>query len=331
MQSHPFYQQHRVEMNTPILRSDGVMNPGSIMITPYKLLQSLVLAFKETVLFYSLFLNILLECPYDDYQSVIESKSQTVEKELKAAVTTYHPTELDYYFLTHERNLDIVPFAKNIPQCQEVGHVIHAVFNQFRPPSLFPKISTKLVDGIRDRISLLLKDEGIKGDYGDVERVYMELGVQISSHTIVKSAWKFNDLKPRVFYSCGATRDHVAKYIQPVFNALVDLFPAVHTFQRHTISDISISRADIVVYYDYTSFTTSLHEVTNFLIALSKFFKGSPVDIFDFALGWISVDLGELLEDYAEHCNSDADFDVSKILDLEEELIIQHNTGMLGS
>lgn len=173
--NHPFFNKHRADINKPIIPPPGVPNAYSSSVTIHNLLNSLAQAYHETTLFYSTFLQILLECPYDDYQSVIEAREQAIQKELRAATTIYHPVELDYYFL--KRNLEprlIRPLAYNIPVCEEIGKVICRAFDSFLPPSLCPRLSTKTPHGQYENIALLLNDRGVSGDYGIVERVYLE-------------------------------------------------------------------------------------------------------------------------------------------------------------
>jgi len=83
--------------------------------------------------------------------------------------------------------------------------------------------------------------------------------------------------------------------------------------------------------YDYSSFTSRLHEIRNFCSKLAIFFRDTTVKVLDTHEGVMEVNLGRLLEDWNEECNTFPEFDVSTMLDIDPDGgIVIHNCGMLG-
>jgi hypothetical protein len=85
--------------------------------------------------------------------------------------------------------------------------------------------------------------------------------------------------------------------------------------------------------YDYSSFTSTFHEVNNFLLALGRFYSGTQIKVFDTYEGFKTIDLGDYLTQYVHKCNNLAAFDIgAATLDhsYTGPCVHYHNTGMLG-
>jgi hypothetical protein len=144
---------------------------------------------------------------------------------------------------------------------------------------------------------------------------------------------KYTDLKPRAYYARGPDQHFASRYIQQIFNRLVDLFPVTHRRHRFLTDSIHATRNQSIFIYDYTSFTSTFHESNNFIRALGRFFKGTLITCLDSVAGLIEIDLGTYLEDYVEACNNWCSVDAGKCTvdrQYSEGQIIYHNTGMLG-
>jgi len=72
----------------------------------------------------------------------------------------------------------------------------------------------------------------------DLERIRFRYNILAQGPTQVKSAWKLNELKPRVYYSKGPTAHNASRFIQQVFNTLIDLFPATNRYTRFSTAAI---------------------------------------------------------------------------------------------
>jgi hypothetical protein len=162
-----------------------------------------------------------------------------------------------------------------------------------------------------------------------VERVYYKTGVELHGRTKMKTVWRGNDLKPRVYYSRGASLHRASTYIQQIFNAFVDALENTHRHLRHNTSVLHPGRDDILAIYDYSSFTSVLSEVTRFTSVLAEEFMDFTVNILDPHHGPLEVPIGIILHEYNEACNRNPQFDASEVMQVEEA-VLNHNAGMLG-
>jgi hypothetical protein len=146
-------------------------------------------------------------------------------------------------------------------------------------------------------------------------------------------ALKYTDLKPRAYYARGPDQHFASRYIQAIFNKLIDLFPCTHRRHRFITDNIRVSEDESFFIYDYSAFTSTFHEVNNFIAALARFFEGTPITVVDTFQGAIRIDLGHYLTQYLEVCNRWAEFDISMANPdriYSDDEVIYHNTGMLG-
>lgn len=291
--------------------------------------------------FYSGLISMLIRhAPYDDHTSVVEEQESALRKEIQAAVGKYHPTSLDYTpFL--EREGANTRVEQNLPLDYYLNTHIRQIFHLSKQALssprviLFPDMSTKTVGVEAKRgsrqvrmVKGILEKENVETTE-DLEIVYARTGFQFSGLTELRSAWKYNDLKPRIYYARGPSVYYASRYIQAIFNIILDLFPNVNRYSRHNAQSVHLEPRDIAFIYDYSSFTSNLHEIRNFIAKLAEFYSGTYVTILDTFAGVKSVDLGVLLSDYNQACNIEADFDPSDLLEVSD-LVLRHNCGMLG-
>jgi hypothetical protein len=165
----------------------------------------------------------------------------------------------------------------------------------------------------------------------DIESLYQKTGEKLSGPVEVRWAWKYNDLKPRVYYAIGASCYHAAKYVRPIFNELCDLLRSTNRRTRYSSHRLESLRNNATFFiYDYTSFTSELTELKFFVEKLSDFLRDVQVTIIDSFAGPTSVSLGDLLSEYNTVCNFEGIFDLGPIMGLAEDVICQAKTGMLG-
>jgi len=167
----------------------------------------------------------------------------------------------------------------------------------------------------------------------DSFRRYSRSGIEIAGPTEMRWAMKYTDLKPRPYYARGPDQAFPSRYIQQVFNCLVDIFPISHRKRRFLTDDIRAADNQAIFIYDYSSFTSTFHEVNNFLYALSRFFADTVIEVVDTFKGLTNINLGEYLHTYVRTCNIWPEFDVSRANPdavYLPEALVYHNTGMLG-
>jgi len=146
-------------------------------------------------------------------------------------------------------------------------------------------------------------------------------------------AFKYTDLRPRCYYARGPTDYYASRYIQQIFNILVDSLDSTHRHNRYFTENVRSTSEHTLFIYDYSSFTSTFHEVNNFIAALSRYFSNTLIKVFDSFEGFKTINLGEYLHAYLQQCNTFAEFDIGKA-NVDKEYIgphvVYHNTGMLG-
>lgn len=115
----------------------------------------------------------------------------------------------------------------------------------------------------------------------DLLRLYSQNGLQISGALELRQAWRFNDLKPRLYYCLGGSAFWDALYIRDLTKMFMAAFPSTHAFTRFDVKRIvRLSHDEILVTYDYSSFTTSLAELKYFMWYLATVKRSTLATIF---------------------------------------------------
>ncbi|QPB44672.1 hypothetical protein [Tulasnella ambivirus 4] len=169
-----------------------------------------------------------------------------------------------------------------------------------------------------------------------LQKLYFEKGYQVPGPMELRTAWKYNDLKPRVYYASGGTGYFASCILRSIIKMMLSILPCTHPNLRYDVTRVTAVRPiqtdEYLVTYDYASFTTSLSELKYFVDALSRFFRGTKVKVLDFYQGVIEEDLGDYLLAYNHTVNVHPAFDVNRI---KEDLFWvpsyhQLRSGMLG-
>lgn len=171
----------------------------------------------------------------------------------------------------------------------------------------------------------------------DLERHYFEEGTMIDGPCEVRSAWKFNDVKPRIYYAIGGSAYFAARYVHRIFDDIAKLFATTNPSHRYSFERfglIDFSEGDRFMIYDYSSFTSRLADLKEFVKELANFFRGARVCLLDGYHGYLEKDLGDILDFYNVVCNLDGEFAVHRVLGMratDQHIILHHKVaGMLG-
>jgi len=204
-------------------------------------------------------------------------------------------------------------------------------------PPLYPKYSTKTIP---EKSQHALKDlwEIWDMDYQPttlgLEIMYSRTGIQIAGDTEMRSAFKYADIRPRCYYARGPEAYYSSRFVQPIFNILVDSLETTHRRLRYHVHSVRLEDDAILFIYDYSVFTTKLIELVDFLQQLSEFYKDTQVTIIDTFEGPTVHSVGELLSQYKDVCSKFPEFSLSDNLDPldveEDKPELHHRTGMLG-
>jgi len=282
--------------------------------------------------------------PYESLEGMREELRENIGKEISSSQERYHPCAFNWdSIFSRNARARSFPILEGYPVSQELHDEIHHSLtrsrNSLHGQTLYPDLSNKTIgiegqQNIRLNFGSILERPGEQPEYSlwDLERIRVHHGVEVSGRTEVRWAWKYNDLKPRIYYARGPDQHHSSKYIQEVFNTFIDSLPTTHRFLRFFIQSVQGASEETAFIYDYSSFTSYLEEIRNFTEALGRFCQGIVITTIDLARGPVLCDLGKMISDYNIHCNCDPEFDGRGILGVpfEDDLFLRHTCGMLG-
>jgi hypothetical protein len=287
---------------------------------------------------------LLRNIGYTEIQSVKDVFGETLSKEINAAVESYRPVVLRWdCLLSPSKKVRMAQtLGADYPLNPMVNNYIFSRLSSVRSSLtrriFYPDIGQKTVGKeAKQEIDRQFKERDLPKTHTllDCEMLYHKEGIILPGATELRWAWKYNDLKPRVYYARGPSVYYASRYIQAVFNVILEAFPQVSKFERFSTSSIRIPETSRFFVYDYSSFTSTLEEIKSFLLNLADFYRGTEIQIVDTFHGLIRKDLGELLDEYNEVCSFYPEFDVSEISwdKIKEEgpaEILNHTCGMLG-
>jgi hypothetical protein len=164
----------------------------------------------------------------------------------------------------------------------------------------------------------------------------MEEGHAVPGPCEVRYAWKYNDLKPRIYYAIGADAYFHARYMWRIFDSLVKVFRSTHPESRYNTYRFPMFTLpeSVFLIYDYTSFTSMLEEFKRYCAWLGDFLKGYTCRIWDTHCGVREDDLGSLMHAYNAACNIQAEFSVHRLTEQSPDdtsvILNHHVAGLLG-
>jgi len=271
-------------------------------------------------------------------------KEATYAKEIGAAFQLYDkPQQLNYSsFLGGDKSAAIHPEVGETPRTQYLLSTgLRSLSNRFSAPTciFYPFYNKRKNMGYTTQ-ELLQESLGVPaGSYTteytslDLLRHYYRTGNRIGGPIEVRMAWKYNDLKPRVYYALGGDAYWYGLYVQAIANALVSILPSTNPFSRFDVQRLgTVENDELLITYDYTSFTTSLGELKHFMHELALYFDGCTIQVLDVRYGITEVDLGDLLRDYNQNVNIHQAFELRRFeeIDGHSTSFFQMANGSLG-
>jgi len=287
------------------------------------------------------FISMMVRCaPILDEEEAEMAIKEGIEKEMIAAIETYHPITLNWGHILHSdsRSRAAIPLIPGYPTdssiSDKIHHALESTKHRLSSTVLYPDYSNKTL-GRRASYNMTLipqyQDDDPPLSTLGLEQIYHRYGIRIQGETEARWAWKYNDLKPRIYYARGPDQYYASRYIQAIFNIIVDSLPVTGRFERFLAQTIRIPPEDTLFIYDYTSFTSRLHEITNFCEQLGVYYTGTMVTIVDSFQGIKRVDLGDLIREWNNTCQNFPEFATDGLSrDASEGEINVHNCGMLG-
>jgi hypothetical protein len=170
-----------------------------------------------------------------------------------------------------------------------------------------------------------------------LEQYYLDTGFQVTGPCELRYAWKYNDVKPRIYYSMGSSAYFASRYLSKPFYQLMETTKCTNPRSRYSFHRFPLLHVNAIQFliYDYTSFTSLLSNFSSFIEHLSLFCQDHKVTIFDTHHGFMDIRLQDLLQQY-QLCNGGfGEFDISRFSKelgtSDIQVIVPHETaGMLG-
>lgn len=267
------------------------------------------------------------------------ARSESLLKEFRATQQYRKPSAIDYRAIFSDSNTQWHPDVPLRPELQtDIRFRLKNWKTSLSTRLIYPRYSKKTMGNESSyNLGNLLRPDfayGEKLSTCDLEEYYHHTGVKVSGPVEMRQAWFFNDLKPRTYFANGATTYFSSRYMQTVFNTLLDTFPHTHRRHRFKMTRLRFDSQDKVFVYDYTSFTSSMSEQYYFLAALADFCQDTVIQILDTFYGVIQINLGDLIRDYNEVCNHFPEFRIAdelrNLMDLPDLTFLHHCAGFLG-
>jgi hypothetical protein len=237
-----------------------------------------------------------------------EARLESIKKEYEASVAPCTKEALDYTCWFGNDPDDVYvplhPIIGSRPYAaRRIRKHLQVFLSKIEDKEIFPKVTRKHASFATSQDFTEISGSTIRPNAIDLERYYQLEGIIPPGNGVeMKQSWFFGDLKPRTYYAYSGRSYELSRYLQVVFNQLVDAFPISNRFKRANLSRLKLTRNHLLLIYDYTSFTSSLEQQAHFIEALADFTDSHRVSvkIYNSALGFCDAELGPLLREYNE-------------------------------
>jgi len=292
----------------------------------------------------SMYLRVV---PYENSEAWKDELAAGKEKELIASMTLRHPS-LQYPFFHSYADCQATQVHPSIPLRPLTSFFVRKSLLQWKSKlatrMLIPLPSSKSMGkhssaAFEERIYPHLREEdrpGFTYSTCHLETFYADTGRYVDGPCEVRYAWKYNDLKPRVYYAMGAEAYFASRYVWAIFDSLQQTFNCTDPHQRysfHRFPNIQDSDARFTI-YDYAAFSSNLVELKGFVAELACFLDDVIVPVFDTHCGVVHVSVGSILTEYNAICNMDPRFSIHRLEQLAFDDPVGHRhqlqAGLLG-
>lgn len=291
------------------------------------------------------FISVLLRsCPFLDIESIRTEWQEGVDKEFHATQQEDRPQVLNYsvWFGVNQvtRGALSVYLAPQRYLNLEIQKRLRDWRDSLEGRLLLPHFSDKKHIGRESGRNLAkakgytheedVTEMGKRTTTAALEKWWETSGTGVVGPAEMRTVWKFNDLKPRVYFAMGSTTYYSSRYVRKIFNTLANSFNPTHFLTRMNTSRIMPSDEDRVFIYDYTSFTSNMAEQKYFLDHLASFCDGTMVRVLDTHRGILNISLGSLIRGYNDDCNRLPAFSRERIEPGDESVYVHKIAGFLG-
>jgi len=297
------------------------------------------------------YLSMSLRCmPYNDFSCVLQTIEDGIRKEISDSVDIPIAQVLDYRPLFDSSFIGasihpLIPASENVHRTLQHGWA--RVAERMSRKILLPKYSWKSTSTQTERNYFAhSKIEFGVIPYTKIRQIstadllirYAETGYQTPGPEEVRWGWKYNDLKPRIYFAQGGTAFFTSMYIQQIVNECSEILASTSPRTRFHLQRLVPQDVDPehwlgkrFMIHDFASFTSRMCEIKYFMKALGTRFLGTMIRVVDPYEGLIQLDMGEYILQYVETNMENPSFSLERIWTEEKDNILQHTmAGMLG-
>lgn len=243
-------------------------------------------------------------------------------KEISVMEGTRRASELNYRCWL-EPNYSEESIHPELDANPEMNRYIHGKLVEWRTwtsriKRFFPRFNRKTISASAQRdfqesfpfidiATFVTNDDKFPGfSQAHVEKAFIQLNYLTLGVCEMRQRIQRSGLSPRTYYACGGKEYIASRYLPSIFNKLVDILPCSEHRMRLNPSRLELDdEEDFALIYDLWAFTSNFHEHVPFLRALARFCRGVTITTFDGNLGYMSEDLGSMIDHY---CDVTTDF-----------------------
>jgi len=327
----------------PIFDSTGTIRSTITYRSLWELLEPML----ETPIRRSM-LSVALRATPITKEEAESTVSESITKELSCTQRLDLSPSLQYPFFYSFRDCVYHRIHPDIPHRPEINILLRKRLLHWKrylsDQLLIPQFSQKRIG----RESCRIFEEHLYPDLPEIQRPcridystrnleqsYKDDGIFVEGPCEARVAWKFNDLKPRVYYAIGSTSYFGSRYVWRIFDSLQRMNLCTdpnrrYSFMRFPYIDLPQS---VFLVYDYASFTSRLVDFHRFVHELAIFLADTSCWIFDTHHGMVRNRLSDILHAYNASCNDRGTFDIQRVVEISgrKAAVVNHEVaGMLG-
>lgn len=138
------------------------------------------------------------------------------------------------------------------------------------------------------------------------QRVYQQVkdrkGISLGGVNELRQVWTPAAVKPRNYWSMGGESYNASAHTQDIWNLLVDLSPSTNHVSRLLPGRLEVREGKICRVYDFTTFTSEMHQQMHFLRRLAPFAGEDMITYMEADVGLVDQSFGAMIDDYVDKC-----------------------------
>jgi len=264
---------------------------------------------------------------------------QGIAKEISASQgLSYDSPRINYGFL--RGTVDYASFPRWI---QDVGRLLAREFHgSLSRAVLFPQVNrSKNIGRESARLYNLHMSKALhEVTTNDLEMLYFRTGIKIPGPCELRTSFKFNDTKPRVYYAQGGTAYFQSRFIKDIAVRMMEsIWSTQEIHRRRPVEYLNHGWYDWdsyeAMYWDLSSFTTRLGEIRFFIhqfVTELRRIGNIYIKTFD-RNGTTKTNLCDMLDEYNLAMNYNPEFSFERLVNadiLEEPVLVSRQGGLLG-